>query len=109
MSASTVRSGPCESPAPHGRLDEGGAGSLTVLLILIAIGTCTAAPADVAAEVSAGSFCYEDFGASRWAPPPGADGHPVMFGAGNDGMHDFGYPCSLPHTISIEGLFVDDA
>lgn len=46
---------------------------------------------------------------SRWAPPRGGGGRPVMFAAGNDGTHDFGYPCSLPETIRIDGLFVDDA
>jgi hypothetical protein len=46
---------------------------------------------------------------TRWAPPRGGGGRPVMFAASNDGTHDFGYPCSLPETIRIEGLFVDDA
>ena len=27
----------------------------------------------------------------------------------NDGTHDFGYPCSMPREIRIDGLFVDDA
>jgi hypothetical protein len=27
----------------------------------------------------------------------------------NDGMHDFGYPCSMPKEITIDGLFVDDS
>jgi hypothetical protein len=26
----------------------------------------------------------------------------------NDGMHDFGYPCSMPGEVTIDGLFVDD-
>ena len=26
----------------------------------------------------------------------------------NDGTHDFGYPCSMPGEVSIDGLFVDD-
>ncbi len=43
---------------------------------------------------------------SRWLPPAGSH---VMFRMDNDGTHDFGYPCSMPHTIRIEGLFVDDA
>ena len=24
-------------------------------------------------------------------------------------MHDFGYPCSMPDDVTIDGLFVDDA
>ena len=32
-----------------------------------------------------------------------------MFHVSNDGMHDFGYPCTMPHTISVDGLFVDDS
>jgi hypothetical protein len=27
----------------------------------------------------------------------------------NDGMHDFGYPCSMPRTIKIDGLAIDDS
>lgn len=46
---------------------------------------------------------------SHWVPPPGGGGRPVMFAASNDGMHDFGYPCSMPREIRIEGLFVEDA
>jgi hypothetical protein len=33
----------------------------------------------------------------------------VVFGASNDGTHDFGYPCSMPRVIRIEGLFIDDS
>jgi hypothetical protein len=43
---------------------------------------------------------------SRWIPP---SGNSVMFSMENDGTHDFGYPCSMPRLIRIEGLFVDDA
>ncbi len=43
---------------------------------------------------------------SRWLPPSGSY---VMFRMDNDGAHDFGYPCAMPHTIHIDGLFVDDA
>jgi len=32
-----------------------------------------------------------------------------MFAVKNDGMHDFGYPCSMPCEVSVEGLLVDDA
>ena len=42
----------------------------------------------------------------RWIPP---NGNPVMFGMKNDGTHDFGYPCSMPRVIRIDGLVVDDA
>ena len=42
----------------------------------------------------------------RWILPAS---NPVMFGVDNDGTHDFGYPCSMPRLIRIEGLFVDDS
>ncbi len=42
----------------------------------------------------------------RWIP---SGGNPVMFNMQNDGTHDFGYPCSMPRTIRIDGLVVDDA
>jgi len=46
---------------------------------------------------------------SRWIPPY-REGHtPVMFRVNNDGTHDFGYPCSMPQVISIQGLMVDDS
>jgi hypothetical protein len=44
----------------------------------------------------------------RWIPACGETCWPHMIGAGNDGMHDFGYPCSMPREITIDGLFVDD-
>ncbi len=44
----------------------------------------------------------------RWIPSAGAVARPVMFGMFNDGTHDFGYPCSMPREIRIDGLFVDD-
>jgi hypothetical protein len=46
---------------------------------------------------------------SRWIPPAKTGRRPAMFGMSNDGTHDFGYPCSMPRVIRIEGLFVDDA
>ena len=46
---------------------------------------------------------------SRWIPPAGSKWPPAMFGLSNDGTHDFGYPCSMPRIIRIEGLFVDDS
>ncbi len=45
----------------------------------------------------------------RWLPPMGKKFYPVMFGMSNDGSHGFGYPCSMPRHIKIDGLFVDDA
>jgi hypothetical protein len=45
---------------------------------------------------------------SRWVPPAVAGRAPVMFQVNNDGTHDFGYPCSMPTVIRIEGLLVDD-
>lgn len=41
----------------------------------------------------------------RWAPP---NKNPTMFGMQNDGSHDFGYNCSMPKTISIENLTVEE-
>jgi hypothetical protein len=43
---------------------------------------------------------------SRWIP---RSGNPVMFGVNNDGTHDFGYACSMPRSIRIDGLTVDDS
>ncbi len=45
----------------------------------------------------------------RWVPNAGASARPVLFNMSNDGTHDFGYPCSMPREIRIDGLFVDDA
>ena len=33
---------------------------------------------------------------------------PVAFNGVNDGTHDFGYPCSMPRSVTIDGLFIDD-
>jgi len=44
----------------------------------------------------------------RWIPACGDTTWPHLFNVRNDGMHDFGYPCAMPRTITIEGLFVDD-
>jgi hypothetical protein len=45
----------------------------------------------------------------RWIPACGDSTRPYMIGVSNDGMHDFGYRCFMPRTVSIDGLFVDDA
>lgn len=45
----------------------------------------------------------------RWVPACGETAWPHLFGVRNDGMHDFGYPCSMPREITIDGLFVDDS
>ena len=44
----------------------------------------------------------------RWIPACGESWWPHMIGVGNDGMHDFGYPCSMPREITVDGLYVDD-
>ena len=31
-----------------------------------------------------------------------------LLAAGNNGKHDFGYPCMLPRNISVENLLIDD-
>ena len=45
----------------------------------------------------------------RWLPACGETYWPYLFQIRNDGTHDFGYPCSMPRTITIDGLFVDDS
>ena len=42
----------------------------------------------------------------RWMPPAG---NFVMFSMKNDSTHNFGYRCSMPSVIRIDGLVVDDA
>ncbi len=44
----------------------------------------------------------------RWIPACGGTSWSHVFNVRNDGMHDFGYPCSMPRQITIEGLFIDD-
>ncbi len=46
---------------------------------------------------------------SRWTPACGDPTRPHLFGVHNDGMHDFGYPCSMPEYVEIDGLYVDDS
>lgn len=45
----------------------------------------------------------------RWIPACGETVWPRMIGVSNDGMHDFGYRCSMPAEVMIDGLFVDDS
>jgi hypothetical protein len=45
----------------------------------------------------------------RWVPACGETSLPYMFNMRNNGMHDFGYACSMPREITIDGLLVDDA
>ena len=45
----------------------------------------------------------------RWVPAGGQQCQPCMIGAKNDGMHDFGYPCSMPAEVRVDGLYVDDS
>ena len=44
----------------------------------------------------------------RWIPACGDKCLPHMINVSNDGMHDFGYPCSMPGEVTIDGLHVDD-
>jgi len=44
----------------------------------------------------------------RWVPACGDTCWPRMIGVRNDSTHDFGYRCSMPREIKIDGLFVDD-
>jgi hypothetical protein len=45
----------------------------------------------------------------RWIPACGDTCVPHMINVSNDGMHDFGYPCSMPREITIDKLWVDDS
>ena len=45
----------------------------------------------------------------RWVPGCGETILPSMIGVSNDGMHNFGYPCSMPREVVVDGLVVDDA
>lgn len=45
---------------------------------------------------------------SRWVLPADVRARPAVFSMQNDGQHDFGYPCSMPRTILIDGLLIDD-
>jgi hypothetical protein len=45
----------------------------------------------------------------RWVPACGDAVWPHLINVSNDGQHDFGYPCSMPQRIEIDGLFVDDS
>jgi len=46
---------------------------------------------------------------SRWIPACGRSCWPFMINFDNDGTHDFGYPCSMPTSITVDELFVDDS
>ena len=45
----------------------------------------------------------------RWIPACGDETWPTLFATSNDGTHDFGYPCFMPQSITIDGLHVEDA
>ena len=45
----------------------------------------------------------------RWIPACGEKSWPALIDTRNDGMHDFGYACSMPRAITIDGLWVDDS
>ena len=44
----------------------------------------------------------------KWIPSCGNECKPVLFDLSNNGMHDFGYPCTMPAAITIDGLQVED-
>lgn len=44
----------------------------------------------------------------KWTPVSGEAFEYRVISMVNDGSHDFGYPCSMPTRVTIEGLFVDD-
>ena len=41
--------------------------------------------------------------------PPGSQAYPRLISTENDGQWDFGYPCVMPETITIDGLTIEDA
>lgn len=44
-----------------------------------------------------------------WHPAGGTLAWPTILRAVNDGQHDFGYDCCMPHTVTLENVHVDDA
>ncbi|MBR4888020.1 MAG: hypothetical protein IKU17_02635 [Clostridia bacterium] len=44
-----------------------------------------------------------------WVPNCGRECEPKLFGITNSGMHDFGYPCHMPESFTIENLHVEDS
>jgi len=47
----------------------------------------------------------------RWIPEQGKPltGYCPVIGGRNDEDHDFGYDCYMPHTVDIDGLYIDDS
>jgi hypothetical protein len=43
-----------------------------------------------------------------WIPSGGARDNLELFGMKNNGLHDFGYVCSMPRNVEIVNLHVDD-
>jgi hypothetical protein len=45
----------------------------------------------------------------RWILGKSISRSPLIFGTVNDGKHDFGYPCTMPRHIRIDGLTIEDS
>lgn len=45
---------------------------------------------------------------SHWVPTNAEGGVLSIFGVQNDGTHDFGYESTMPTTITVDGLTIDD-
>ncbi len=45
----------------------------------------------------------------RWDPSHRRSSNLYLINVNNDGEHDFGYPCFMPRTITIDGLSIDDS
>jgi hypothetical protein len=45
----------------------------------------------------------------RWTPVSGKAFSPMLIRMANGGTHDFGYPCSMPTRVTVNGLYVNDA
>lgn len=46
---------------------------------------------------------------TQWIPACGDTCWPHLLGTHNDSTHDFGYPCSMPWIVNIDGLTIDDS
>ncbi len=52
-----------------------------------------------------GSFIIRN---CRFVPSCGRSASASLFSGSNDGQHNFGYTCTMPEQITIDGLYIDD-
>ena len=55
-----------------------------------------------------GSFFLGDVTVKRCTWHPCGAAPRAVVSAHNTGDHDFGYPCAMPSTVTVDGLFVED-